>query len=100
MILLHGRVKSHERQNMKHLPIGDFLKSGLHLMRRNWRQMAVYALIIWVLNVVLLAPPTSWVLKKLGSNGDVIVGNYGISEWLFSAQGIAYVLLAGALIPF
>ena len=69
-------------------------------MRRNWRQMAVYALIIWVLNVVLLAPPTSWVLKKLGSNGDVIVGNYGISEWLFSAQGIAYVLLAGALIPF
>ncbi len=100
MILLHGRVKSHERQNMKHLPIGDFLKSGLHLMRRNWRQMAVYALIIWVLNVVFLAPPTSWVLKKLGSNGDVIVGNYGISEWLFSAQGIAYVLLAGALIPF
>jgi glycerophosphoryl diester phosphodiesterase len=86
---------------MNPLPIGDFLKNSLHLMRRNWCQMAVYTLIIWVLNVILLAPPTSWVLTKLGSsNGDVIVGNYGLSEWLFSAQGIAYVLLAGALIPF
>ena len=53
--------------------ITSFLRNGLYLMRRNWRQMAVYALIIWVLDVVLLAPPTSWFLKKLGSNGDVIV---------------------------
>jgi len=44
-------------------------------------------------------PPTSWALKQVGSNGDVIVGNYGMSEWLFPAQGIAYGLLAGVLQP-
>ena len=62
--------------------------------------MAVYCLTIWAVNVILLAPLISWILKKLGSNGDVIVGNYGLSEWLFTVRGITYVLLAGSLIPF
>ena len=61
---------------MSDLSMMNLLKNGLDLMRRNWRQMAVYAAIIWVLNVVVLGPPTSWVLTKLGSSGgDVIVGN-------------------------
>lgn len=85
---------------MKTLGVTIFVRNGLYLLRRNWRQMAVYALIIWLLNVVLLSPPTSWALKKLGSNGDVIVGNYGLSEWLLSVRGVTYVLLAGSLIPF
>ncbi|MHC4291455.1 MAG: glycerophosphodiester phosphodiesterase family protein [Planctomycetota bacterium] len=86
---------------MSNFGIKNLLKDGLGLMRRNWRQMAVYTLIIWILDVVLLGPPTSWILTKLGSSGsDVIVGNYGMANWLFSVQGIAYVLLAGALIPF
>ncbi|MHC5163108.1 MAG: glycerophosphodiester phosphodiesterase family protein [Planctomycetota bacterium] len=85
---------------MNQIGIVNFLRSGLRLLRQGWRQMAVYALIIWLLSLILLAPPTSWALKKLGSNGDVIVGNYGLSEWLLSVQGIAYVLLAGGLIPF
>jgi glycerophosphoryl diester phosphodiesterase len=89
------------RKTMSDLSMMNLLKNGLGLMRRNGRQMAVYAAIIWVLNVVLLGPPTSWVLTKLGSSGgDVIVGNYGMTQWLLSVQGIAYVLLAGALIPF
>ena len=69
---------------MNRIGIVNFLRGGLRLLRQGWRQMAVYCLAIWVVNVILLVPPTLWVLKKLGScNGDVIVGNYGMSQWLF-----------------
>ena len=86
---------------MNRIGIVNFLRGGLRLLRQGWRQMAVYCLAIWVVNVILLVPPTLWVLKKLGScNGDVIVGNYGMSQWLFTVRGVAYVLLAGSIIPF
>ncbi len=87
-----------ERTN--NLSVINLLRNGLHLMRQNWRPMAMYASIIWGLNVILLAPLISWILKKLGSNGDVVVGNYGMPDWLLSIQGIVYVILAGSVIPF
>lgn len=84
---------------MEKLSVKNLLKSGIYLAYRNWRQMAMYTLIIWGINTILLAPPTSWLLKKLGSHGgDVIVGNYGMTNWLLSPQGIAYLLLAGSVI--
>ena len=84
---------------MKNLGTKNLLKSGIYLVYRNWRQMAMYTLIIWGINTILLVSPTSWLLKKLGSHGgDVIVGNYGITNWLLSPPGIAYLFLAGSVV--
>lgn len=84
---------------VKKIECSKTLRSGAMLLLRCWRQMAVYTLVIWIIGVVVLAPPTSWMLDRLGAyGGDVIVGNYGIPDWLLSFSGIGYVLLAGSVL--
>ena len=75
------------------------VKNGFLMVCRNWRQMAIYVLCIWIVNAAILAPAVSWVLKRLGTHGgDVIVGNMGIPLWLLSPRGILYIFVAGVVI--
>jgi glycerophosphoryl diester phosphodiesterase len=62
--------------------------------------MVLYALCILAVVFALLAPGTSWVLHKLATFGDVIVGNYTVHLWLLTPQGFLYLILAGSVIFF
>ena len=78
----------------------NILRAGWQMAWRNRYAMALYTIVIWAFGVALLIPLVTWILHQLGANGDVIVGNYSIHLWLFTPQGIAYLLLAGSLVLF
>jgi glycerophosphoryl diester phosphodiesterase len=62
--------------------------------------MLAYTLIVWGVGLAFLAPLIIWVLHQLGSNGDVIVGNYNIHRWLMTPKGITYFFLSGSFLLF
>ncbi|MCK5528926.1 MAG: hypothetical protein KAI74_04530 [Kiritimatiellae bacterium] len=78
----------------------NILRGGWLMAWRNRYAMALYTIVIWTFGVALLIPLVTWILHQLGANGDVIVGNYSIHLWLFTPQGVAYLLLAGSLVLF
>jgi glycerophosphoryl diester phosphodiesterase len=76
------------------------LLDGWGVMRRSWRPMVLYTLVVWAGSSVVLIPLTAWVLDHLAGFGDVIVGNYSIHLWLLTPKGIAYLMLAGSVFLF
>ncbi len=78
----------------------NILRCGWKLAWLNCSAMALYTVVIWAFSIALLIPLVTWILRALGSNGDVIVGNYSIHLWLLKPQGIVYLLLAGSLVLF
>lgn len=84
---------------MKEFSCAGMLKSGLSLAMHNIRQLAILSIFIWAIDVIVLAPLTTWMLNHLGSfNGNSIVSNTGFSQWLLTPSGVIYVLFAGAVV--
>jgi glycerophosphoryl diester phosphodiesterase len=63
-----------------------------------WKPMAAWTLLVWVLLGLLLGPLASGIVSRLVFRGDrIIVGNVEIAAWLVSAEGLAYMVVVGAL---
>ena len=87
-----------EKPTLSHTNIRLLFLKGARLAERCWISMALYMFFIWLAGTFILMPLTSTVLHQLAKNGDTIVGNYSMHEWVLTPQGLGYVLLGGAVL--
>lgn len=74
------------------------LRSAWWRFVRLWRPMAVWTLLTWVVLGLILIPLTSTVVSGFFFRGErVVVGNQDLLAWLVQPEGIAYLVVAGAL---
>jgi glycerophosphoryl diester phosphodiesterase len=65
---------------------------------RRWQPMALWTLLVWLGLGLALIPLSSAALGALVFRGErIVVANVDILTWLLRPEGIAYVLVAGAL---
>lgn len=64
-----------------------------------WKPMAGWTLLVWAFIAAILTPISSAVLGlQFFRSGNLVIGNEELISWLFSAAGIAYLLLSASLI--
>jgi len=71
------------------------LLDAIRMAYDGWRPMALYCLLVWAVTTVILTPLATWILHRLATYNDVIVGNYSIHRWLMTPQGVLYLMLGG-----
>jgi glycerophosphoryl diester phosphodiesterase len=74
------------------------LIDAAHVVRRLWRPMAAWSLLVWAAGLLLLSPLTAFVLGRLlGTDG--VISNEEVVSWLITPRGVAFLLwaLASAL---
>lgn len=64
-----------------------------------WKPMAGWTLLVWAAMAVILAPLSSALLGLQVFRGDkLVIGNEQLFSWLFSPEGVGYVLLGSSLV--
>jgi glycerophosphoryl diester phosphodiesterase len=68
------------------------------VVRRLWRPMAAWSVLVWAVGLLLLSPLTAFVLGRL-LGADGVISNEEVLSWLFTPSGVAFLLwaLASAL---
>lgn len=74
------------------------IASAAHRVRCLWRPMAGWTLVVWLCGVFVLAPLTTWLISwKMRREEFPVVGNEDLAVWLFTVDGLLYLLLIGSL---
>ena len=74
------------------------LIDAARVVRRLWRPMAAWSLLVWAVGLLLLSPLTAFVFARL-LGADGVISNEEVLSWLLTPSGIAFLLwaLASAL---
>ena len=74
------------------------LIDAARVVRRLWRAMAAWSVLVWAVGLLLLSPLTAFVLGRL-LGADGVISNEEVVSWLLTPSGIAFLLwaLASAL---
>jgi glycerophosphoryl diester phosphodiesterase len=68
------------------------------VVRRLWRPMAAWSVLVWAVGLLLLSPLTAFVFARL-LGADGVISNEEVLSWLLTPSGITFLLwaLASAL---
>ena len=74
------------------------LIEAAQVVRRLWRPMAAWSVLVWAVGLLLLSPLTAFVFARL-LGADGVISNEEVLSWLLTPSGIAFLLwaLASAL---